>query len=496
MEQDAVTAGLRRYEPLVGDWDAFAAALARPSVPCISVNRLRIAPARLEAMLREDGRAPQRIAWDGGAFRLPADARPGLWWQSQAGLYQGQEEASLLPVNLLDARPGERVLDLCAAPGGKTALIAIALGNRGTLLANDKDSRRLTAIRDKMKRLGLLNVTTTVRDGADFPLSAGPFDRVLADVPCSSEGTNFRNGASYLRTSEDFRRWIAGQQRALLRRAVALTRPGGRIVYSTCSFAPEENEAVVNAVLREAEGMLRVVPLPVEGLASSPGVVAWQGAEFHPDLRHAVRLWPHLSGTGGFFAVALERVAGAAAQPAPAAELPGEPLDGAEEIALILEHFGLPADAFAELTLLAKGDHAVAVADDHAPPPRPQPVSTGVPLFRMAGRWPKLTTSAALAFGAGATRNVVELDAAQSATYQARRPVEPAGEQLSACDGRGYVMLRHRGVALGLGLLRPGPSPVIESEFPRAWVPERQTRVFSGEVDIGSSLRKCARTKG
>lgn len=461
---------LARYQPLIGDWDAFLAALERPKPTCLVANRQRVDRDALRDLLMQECDALQPVAWAPEALRVPPGRRPGLWWGFLAGLYQVQEEASLLPVALLDPQPGERVLDLCAAPGGKTAQIAMAVGHGGTVVANDKDGKRLTAVRDKMKRFGLANLTTTVHDGGDYPLAAGPFDRVLVDAPCTSEGTKFRSGASYLKSESNFRAWITGQQAALLRRAAQLVRPGGRIVYSTCSFAPEENEAIVDAVLAELGEELVPVDACPAGLSPAAAVEAWQGQSFRAGVGKGIRLWPHTHGTGGFFAIALERRGD---RPAQAAGAPAD-LGAVEAPAALLQRlfqdYDLPAAALRGFDVLRKGEHWQVVSDLHRPPARPQPVSTGVPVRRCAAHGEKPTTSAALLFGDAARRNVVELDAAQRDAYHRRETVHPRPEQLAACAPRGYVIVRYLGKALGCGFLRPGPPPQIDSQFPRAWV--------------------------
>ncbi len=468
-----VLATLARYRPLVADWEAFATAVNRPRPTCVVANRGRVTTAELLGLLREAGCPAEPLGWSEAALRVPPEARPALCWPYQAGLCNLMEEASLLPVRLLDARPGERVLDLCAAPGGKAVLVALAVGARGTVVANDKDAKRLAGIRDKMKRLGLVNLTATVHDGGDYPLAAGPFDRVLVDAPCTAEGTRAHRGASYDTSEAGFRSWLAGQQRALLRRALRLVRPGGRVVYATCSFAPEENEGVIDAILREFGDAVRVLPPALDGLAWSAGVSDWQGRAFHPDVRHGVRLWPHLSGTGGFFAVALERREDGAAHTAPVqqADSLGAPVDIADKLAALRERYGLPGNVFDELRLHRRGDEIHAVAVAHAPPARPRPAASGIPFLRVTDRGAKPATPAALRIGDRATRNVVDLDAEQTAAYLARETVAPRPEQLAACAGRGHVIVRRRGCALGVGFLRRGPPVSLESLYPRAWVP-------------------------
>lgn len=250
----AAAAVVTRYGTLSGDASSFEAALATPLPVTLWANRLRISGDRLAALLEADGLAVHKIPWQDGAFRLAADARPGLSWLYKAGLFQIQEEAAMLPVKLLDPKPGERVLDLCAAPGNKTAQIALALGNRGTVIANDVHSGRHAGLHVTIARLGLQNITTTAYDGASYPYEAGSFDKVLVDVPCSGEGTIRKGYGAHQPVSDDFRRKLCGLQRALLRRAIDLCRPGGWIVYATCTFAPEENEAVVDQVMRERRG--------------------------------------------------------------------------------------------------------------------------------------------------------------------------------------------------------------------------------------------------
>jgi len=471
-------AALERYAPLIRDWDAFVRAATEPRPTCLVANANRIGAEALAGLLDAEACPVEPVQWTHGALRVPPHARPGGWWPAQAGLYQIQEEASLLPAHLLAPKPGERVLDMCAAPGGKAAQLAMALGSSGTVLANDKDSRRLAAVRDKMKRLGLLNLTACVHDAGDFPLAAGMFDRVLVDAPCSAEGTKARSGAGYRASDTTFRHWVNGQQRALLRRAVKLTRPGGRIVYATCSFAPEENEAVVEAVLHELPGEVYPVQVNVGSLPADPGVPVWNDHAFDQEVvENAARLWPHRSGTGGFFAIALERPANAAVHaPDPAAvepAAPGTPTDRAAVLDPLTHRFGLDAEALAGLKLWEAGDHVHATAVDHHPPARPRPTASGVPFTRRGAHWPKPTTAAALMLGDAASRNVIALDRDQVDAYQARRAIQPRPEQLAACDGRGHVLLHFRGVSLGVGFLHPGDDDApatIESQFPRAWM--------------------------
>lgn len=297
-----------RYRPIIDDWPAFLDALDRPLRPVVWTNELRTTPEALRRRLAADGLDPEPLSWYPGAWRLAAGARPGKTLAFLCGHYHVQEEVSLLPVVVLDPQPGEDVLDLCAAPGNKTVQSAVRMRGRGSLLANDKSRRRSGLILRNLERLGITCVATSVHDGATLPRSAGPFDRVLADVPCSCEGTTRKNPAVLFRQALPARARGRGQL-DILRLAIRRCRPGGRVVYSTCTYAPEENEEVVDAAVRENEGRVRLLPARVPGLRSAPGLTAWRDRSYVPEMERAMRIYPHFNDTGGFFVALLERTA-------------------------------------------------------------------------------------------------------------------------------------------------------------------------------------------
>jgi len=320
---------LRRYSDQIDDWDAFARACARPLPVVVWANPLRgsivaamnradgfgapepgeaeadaaIAAGMLAQRLRHRGYGCEDLGWYPGGLRLSGLEKPGRTLEYNLGAYHVQEEVSLIPAFVLDARPGERILDLCAAPGGKTAQISVALGGRGTIVGNDVRIDRLRALRSNCERLGLLNVAMTAQDGTKFPLEAGPFDAILLDVPCSCEG-NVRQGVGGRHeTHGEFLTGRSGLQATLFGRAWKLLAPGGRLVYATCTFAPEENEMVLDYCLKEGA---RIEPISIDGLRSAAGVTSWRGRELRPDCANVARFWPHHNDTGGF-SVALVR---------------------------------------------------------------------------------------------------------------------------------------------------------------------------------------------
>ena len=474
---------LGRYRPLFGDvvddWPGFINALLRPPSTCIWSNPARIGADGLAALIADEGDAAEPIAWLaganagasagilGGAFRLPHGFKPGQRWWYCAGLAHAQEEVSQLPVALMDLKPGQRVLDLCAAPGGKTAQIALALGNRGTLLANDFSPERLAALQGNLDRLGIVNCSTTWCDGGNYPAAAGPFDRILVDAPCSSEGTLRRNRGLANRIGRERSKRMASRQRALLRKAVQLCRPGGRIVYSTCTFAPEENELVVAEVLATYDGRLTLLPARVDGPITSPGITRWQDQLLDASLACCLRVWPHANDTGGFFVAVLEK----------AADAPGLSQGGDAPLSMdsgdgtwiddLSQRYGLGSRLRRHYRFhrqTRRGLHLAAA--DHAPPAVPAPQGSGLFLHRTNLRPPKLTTAGALLLGPGATRNWLDLTPVQRDAYLRREELTPSSRQIGEC-GLGQVLVRYRGFTLGVALLHR--SGTLESLFPRKW---------------------------
>ncbi len=335
---------LERYRSLLGtDWEAFLEALRHPLPVSAWRNARRLSREDFEAWFRdvEPGVELEQLPWLERGYRLWATGderrgearpaprelagrrrpapRPGNRLARALGLLHLQEEVSMVPAVLLDPQPGERVLDLCGAPGNKTALIASLMDDRGTVICNDTDRKRLQAGRPAWERLGLSSIAATSHDGGSFPGEPAAYDRVLVDAPCSGEGTSRRNVSALRPAPPGYYRMLHGRQRRILTRAIELCRPGGRIVYSTCTYSPEEDELVIADVLAEVrERGHAVTPRParLEGLVGSPGLTKWEGAELGGEhageLQNALRIWPHQNDSGGFFVAVLEKQGAAA----------------------------------------------------------------------------------------------------------------------------------------------------------------------------------------
>jgi len=276
----------RRLFDALGDADARAtlAAANRPAESSLRWNPLRGTREQFEALL-PDGWSRDPLLPDAyvipGAFALEESP---IW---REGRGMGQSRASMLPVAALDVRPGERVLDLCAAPGAKTTALAAALAGQGRLTAVELHPARARTLRALADRMGA-RIGVVVGDGRNVRLDAG-FDAVLVDPPCSGLGVlAARPDARWRRREEDLP-GLVDLQTALLARALDVVRPGGRVVYSTCTLLPDENEDVV-----------RRSGAPVADLT------ARFERHAHPNLPGALRTLPGNDGTDGFFVARLE----------------------------------------------------------------------------------------------------------------------------------------------------------------------------------------------
>jgi 16S rRNA (cytosine967-C5)-methyltransferase len=224
-----------------------------------------------------------------------------------------QDEGSQLLALLLDARRGEMVADFCAGAGGKTLAIGAAMRNTGRLYAFDVSAHRLEALKPRLARSGLSNVYPVAiaheRDERVKRL-AGKLDRVLVDAPCSGLGTLRRNPDLKWRQSPDAVRELAAKQQAILDSAARLLKPGGRLVYATCSLLPDENEAVARAFDAAHPEFAALNAAHALQALNVPEAAALCGPAAGPDGDEPgrfLRLWPHRHGADGFFAALWQR---------------------------------------------------------------------------------------------------------------------------------------------------------------------------------------------
>ena len=309
---------LNRMKTQLGaEYEAFLATLDRPRAVALRFNPLK-------------GDAPalpfvqEPVPWEPHGFYYDPDSRPGLHPFHEAGVYYLQEASAMSPVALLDPQPGERVCDLCSAPGGKTSQIAGRMMGEGFLLCNEYSPKRAKILSRNMERMAVANALVVNEDTAvlakRFPEG---FDKVLIDAPCSGEGMFRKEEAAVTDWSQEAVEMCARRQAEILHNGAQMVRPGGRLVYSTCTFAPEEDELAVAAFLD-----------------SHP--------DFEPEIIHTPwfdsvengghRMWPHkLLGEGHFAAVLRKKGDGEADYDTiQGVKLPAEWISFAKELGITL----------------------------------------------------------------------------------------------------------------------------------------------------------------
>ncbi|MBQ6840023.1 MAG: RsmB/NOP family class I SAM-dependent RNA methyltransferase [Oscillospiraceae bacterium] len=286
----------RMKSQLGAEYPEYLASLERPRAVALRFNPLKGEIPNMDFV-------QSAVPWEPMGFYYDPEARPGLHPYHEAGVYYLQEASAMSAVALLDPKPGERICDLCAAPGGKTTQIAGRMLGEGFLLCNEINPKRSKILSRNIERMGVANALVTNEHPQKLADTLpGYFDRVLIDAPCSGEGMFRKEEAAVTDWSRETVEMCARRQAEILDSGAQLVRPGGRLVYSTCTFAPEENEQTIAAFL---ERHPEFTPEPVNA--------PW----FTPAGEGQFRLWPHKLLGEGHFAAVLRKSGGAEGEIAP-----------------------------------------------------------------------------------------------------------------------------------------------------------------------------------
>jgi NOL1/NOP2/sun family putative RNA methylase len=271
---------------------------------CIRCNTLRVSPEHLVSRLEKKGFKLERIGWIPYGLRVLKEGFPlGSTTEYLLGYYYIQEAASMLPPHLLAPQPSDHVVDLCAAPGGKTTQLAQIMENKGVIVAIDLNRERMRSLRSNLSRCGVSNVIAYRMDGKDLPSLGVTADRILIDAPCSCDGViPFDPSRKKSRGMEDIE-FCSSIQRKLVTAAIQCLVPEGELIYSTCSTAPEENERVIAEAIEKYD--VQVVDTSLR--FGDEGFREVLGVRYPDELRLARRLYPHKHGTEGFFICKLRK---------------------------------------------------------------------------------------------------------------------------------------------------------------------------------------------
>ena len=296
-----------RYRELLGkDYDEFMKYSLAYIKKSVRVNTIKTTVKEVKQGMEARGFSLEEIPWCGEGFRVKGERTDlGNLMEHFLGYFYVQEAASMIPAAVLQPEPGELVLDMCASPGSKTTQMAAMMQNSGLLIANDINGKRMQPLGLNLQRSGVFNVALTLMRGQRFGNFGAKFDRVLVDAPCSGTGTIRRNPETLKIWNPGMIRRLSKTQKILAVSGFNALKSGGRLVYSTCSVEPEENEEVIDYVLKrfpEAE----VEKISLEIKRSEP-VTEFENRKFHPDVSNCLRIWPQDNDTEGFFVAGIRK---------------------------------------------------------------------------------------------------------------------------------------------------------------------------------------------
>lgn len=295
----------KRMQKLLGnEYQEFINSFSEPRHYGLRVNTLKINADTFKDMYPY---ALEPVPWTANGFYFSEGERPAKHPYYHAGLYYIQEPSAMAPGAVLGAKPGEKVLDLCAAPGGKSTQAAADLAGSGILVANDVSKDRVKALVKNIENFGVKNAVITNETPSRLAeVFTGFFDKVIIDAPCSGEGM-------FRKDPEAAKKWAfynietcASIQKDILCDAAKMLKPGGYLIYSTCTFAPEENEGKIEEFLKHHPSF-KLVDIPKKN-GLSPGRPDWvNGRE---ELKKCARLWPHKVKGEGHFIALLQKTSG------------------------------------------------------------------------------------------------------------------------------------------------------------------------------------------
>jgi tRNA (cytosine49-C5)-methyltransferase len=296
---------VERYSNLT-DWEKFREYSLSFLRRSIRVNTLIASVSDVKKSIEAKGWKLNPVPWCKEGFWIshPDRRDVGNLWEHHLGKIYVQEAASMIPPLVLDPKPGELVLDMCAAPGSKTTQMASMMKNEGLILANDYKGQRLQSLGINLQRSGITNVVVTLLPGECF--KNHNFDKILVDAPCSGTGTIRKSLKTIRIWNPNMITKLARQQYKLVETAFNNLKSGGEMVYSTCSVEPEEDEGVVDYLLKKYDNA-DVVKVKLPGLKTGKAVMSFKNVKYDSRVKHCLRLWPQDNDTEGFFVTKIKK---------------------------------------------------------------------------------------------------------------------------------------------------------------------------------------------
>ncbi|PIN76563.1 tRNA methyltransferase [Candidatus Woesearchaeota archaeon CG10_big_fil_rev_8_21_14_0_10_36_11] len=300
------SAFIERYAQLT-NWDEFKKYSLSFLRRSIRINTLITTVKETTTSIKAKGWILEQVPWCKEGFWISHPDRKdvGNLLEHHLGKIYVQEAASMIPPVVLRPQPGDIVLDMCASPGSKTTQMAAMMNNKGILIANDYKGQRLQSLGINVQRSGVTNTIITLMHGKRF--YEFQFDKILVDAPCSGTGTIRKSLKTITIWNAGMITKLAKQQVELLVNAFNNLKPGGELVYSTCSVEPEENEGVIHTLLERFD-TAEVVQVMLEGLNTSKPITGFKKVTYNKQVQKCVRIWPQDNDTEGFFVCKIRKI--------------------------------------------------------------------------------------------------------------------------------------------------------------------------------------------
>lgn len=300
---------IERYSKLT-DWETFKSISLTYLRRSIRINTLKISIEECKKRLNGQNWNLTQIPWCKEGFWVEHTGGRrdiGNTIEHSLGYYYVQEAASMIPPLVLDPKPDETILDMCAAPGSKSSQIAQYMKNTGILVVNDYQYIRLQPLGINLQRMGITNSIMTLMEGRYFKNSNITFDRILVDAPCSGTGTIRKSFKTIRIWNPDAITRLSSQQKQLIETAFSILKENGTMVYSTCSLEPEEDEGVVDFLLNKYPNA-KLEEIHLNGLKKSPAILEFEGKVYSKEAKKCLRIWPQDNDSEGFFVAKIKKV--------------------------------------------------------------------------------------------------------------------------------------------------------------------------------------------
>lgn len=447
--------------------DLFFGSVGEPIPHTIRFNRLKGEEDQLKTFLEEQGFKLKSIPNLKEVYRIKYQPFPiGKSLSHFLGHFYVQDIASMLPPRVLNPVPGEIVLDISAAPGSKTTQMAVIMNNQGMILANDIIQKRIRALINNLQRFGIVNTAVVKNYGESFGNQYfETFDKVLLDPACSGLGT--------LHKSPEVLSWwtpnhcirLASSQRALIGSAIKALKPGGLLVYSTCTLTVEENEEIVDFALEQFP--VELEPIELQGLFTRPGITKFGDKTFHTQMELARRLYPFENQTEGFFIAKIRKI-GSMQQKTYRKEkaplnfnfIPDTKSPVKKYLDMLSGLFGIDRKVFSKYQYYIDKNITAVTPEISQFNFKSKPIKSGLTIAHLMTQAAKFTTEGTHLFGNSIRDNIIELsDLETLGDFVNRRDLK------ISTGSKFQIIVKYNGLTIGYGL---GDNGKFKSQFPKA----------------------------